>query len=602
MSRRLVIIGASLAGSRAAAAARSRRWDGEIVVVGEERHPPYTRPPLSKELLTSGEQDVADHLLRAEEEATWLLDECATRLDRDARRVGLAGGEELEYDRLVIATGSRPRRWTGPGAELAGVHAIRTVDDALALREAFAGGPRVAIIGAGFIGCEIASSAWALGLEVTMFDIARRRCARSGRCSARRCAQLHRAHGVKLALGVGLAALHGRDGSVDAVELTDGTRHAADLVVIALGAVPCTDWLADSGLAIDRGVRCDATLTVDGDPDLLAAGDVAAWPHPLTGGELVRVEHWTNAAEQGALAGRNAVADHAERTSSRASRRSGRTSSASGSRPSASRTWASAATSSRSPPTAAAWWRWPSATACSSARSASTPPGAFRTTAAWSGARSTSRRCRRRRSTTRMRSGRPSSCPHDRARKDTVTDSTLSLADIDLTNADVFATAIPYDAFALLRREDPVHFNPERNGPGFWAVTRYEDIRTIHRDSETFSSEIGGITLEELAPENVEARKSMIDMDPPRHDELRGMLNRRFTRQSVSVWEELIRSVVVEVLDEALPLGEFDFVKEVSEEIPMRVFADIMGIPQEERHEIVRSGTGSSAARIPSTG
>jgi len=171
-----------------------------------------------------------------------------------------------------------------------------------------------------------------------------------------------------------------------------------------------------------------------------------------------------------------------------------------------------------------------------------------------------------------------------------VTNPTLSLADIDLTDADVFQAAIPYDAFALLRREDPVHFNPERNGPGFWAVTRYEDIRTIHRDSETFSSEIGGITLEELAPEHIEARKSMIDSDPPRHDELRGMLNRRFTRNSVAVWDDLIRSTVVEVLDEALPLGEFDFVKEISEEIPMRVFADIMGIPQEERHEIVRLG------------
>ncbi len=191
--------------------------------------------------------------------------------------------------------------------------AIRTVEDALALREAFADCPRLAIVGAGFIGCEVASSARALGLDVTVFDIAATPMGPLGPLLGERCAALHRAHGVKLHLGVGLEALHGSSGRVEAVGLTDGTRHAADLVVIALGAVPCTDWLADSGLTLDPGVRCDATLTVEGDPDLLAAGDVAAWPHPLAGGELLRVEHWTNAAEQGALAGRNAVVGHAER-------------------------------------------------------------------------------------------------------------------------------------------------------------------------------------------------------------------------------------------------------------------------------------------------
>jgi cytochrome P450 len=171
-----------------------------------------------------------------------------------------------------------------------------------------------------------------------------------------------------------------------------------------------------------------------------------------------------------------------------------------------------------------------------------------------------------------------------------MSDPGVSLDQIDLSNADVFVPGVPYEAFAVLRREDPVHFNPERHGTGFWAVTRYEDIRTVHRDAETFSSEVGGITLEELAPEHIEARKTMIDMDPPRHDELRGMVNRRFTPNAVTRWEDLVRAVVTEVLDEALPLGEFDFVKEISSEIPMRIFADIMGIPQEERHEIVRLG------------
>jgi cytochrome P450 len=183
-----------------------------------------------------------------------------------------------------------------------------------------------------------------------------------------------------------------------------------------------------------------------------------------------------------------------------------------------------------------------------------------------------------------------------------VTNVAISLDEIDLSDPDIYVPAVPHEIFALLRREDPVHFNPERKGPGFWAVTRYEDIRTVHRDSETFSSEVGGITLEELAPENVEARKSMIDMDPPRHDELRAMVNRRFTPHAVTVWEDLVRTTVREVIDEALPLGEFDFVEHISSEIPMRVFADIMGIPQEERREIVRLGNRLVGRQDPEYG
>jgi NADPH-dependent 2,4-dienoyl-CoA reductase/sulfur reductase-like enzyme len=302
-----VIVGASLAGLRAAQAARRRGWDDELVIVGEESHMPYTRPPLSKELLTTATAGVADHLLPAEVDATWLLGERATEIERGTRRLQLAGGEPLGYDRLVIATGCRARRWAGPGAELAGLHLIRRAEDALALRAALADGPRVAIVGAGFIGCEVASSARALGLDVSLFDIAPTPMPALGPLLGERCAALHRARGVDLRLGVGIAALHGDTGRVRAVELADGTRHEADVVVVALGAVPCTDWLAGSGLAVERGVLCDATLTVEGDPDLLAAGDVAEWPHPLAGGRPIRVEHWTNAAEQGAHAGRNAV-------------------------------------------------------------------------------------------------------------------------------------------------------------------------------------------------------------------------------------------------------------------------------------------------------
>ncbi len=162
---------------------------------------------------------------------------------------------------------------------------------------------------------------------------------------------------------------------------------------------------------------------------------------------------------------------------------------------------------------------------------------------------------------------------------------------IDLSDHDSFVEAVPYEAFARLRREDPVHWNPEANGGrGFWAVTRYEDIRTVHRNPDVFSSEIGGTSLEDLEPEHVEARKSMIDTDPPRHDELRALVNRRFTPKAVAIWEEQVRKVVGEVLDAALAKDEFDFVADVASEIPMQVFAEILGVPQSERREIIEIG------------
>src|SRR5579859_4539386 len=167
---------------------------------------------------------------------------------------------------------------------------------------------------------------------------------------------------------------------------------------------------------------------------------------------------------------------------------------------------------------------------------------------------------------------------------------TLTLDSIDLSDHDAFVDGVPHDWFALLRREDPVHWNDERGGRGFWAVTRYEDIRTVHRSAELFSSEIGGTSLEDLEPEHIEARKSMIDMDPPRHDELRGLVNRRFTPRAVLTWEDQVRRVANDVLDLALPKGEFDFVHEISSEIPMQVFAEILGVPQSERREIIEIG------------
>jgi cytochrome P450 len=168
--------------------------------------------------------------------------------------------------------------------------------------------------------------------------------------------------------------------------------------------------------------------------------------------------------------------------------------------------------------------------------------------------------------------------------------ATVTLDAIDLSDHDAFVERVPHEWFTTLRHEDPVHWNEETDGAGFWAVTRYEDIRHVHRSPDIYSSEIGGTSLEDLEPEYVEARKSMIDMDPPRHDELRGMLGRRFTPRAVHVWEEKIRTVTEEVLDLALEKQEFDFVAEISSEIPMQVFAEILGVPHEERRTVIELG------------
>jgi NADPH-dependent 2,4-dienoyl-CoA reductase/sulfur reductase-like enzyme len=312
---RLVIVGASLAGLRAAQGARNGGHEGELVVVGEELHRPYTRPPLSKELLTTAEHTVEDHLFPAGDlDVHWRLGERATALDPEAHTIAL-GDHALDYDRVIVATGCRARPWSGPGAELDGVHTIREVGDAIALREELTTGtPRLLIVGAGFIGCEVAASARTLGVEVTLCDIAPLPMPALGDLVGERTAALQRAHGVDLRLGQGISALVG-DGSgrVAGVELADGARLEADVVLVALGAIPNVDWLATSGLTLDGGLVCDATLTAVGAPDVLAAGDVVAWPHPLGGERPIRVEHWTNAAEQGTLAGRNATLAPAER-------------------------------------------------------------------------------------------------------------------------------------------------------------------------------------------------------------------------------------------------------------------------------------------------
>lgn len=315
---RIVVVGASLAGLRAAQALRAAGHADEVVVIGDEARRPYTRPPLSKELLVGDHTPEQCDFPSDELDVEWRLGAAAVGLDRTAREVLLDGGERVAYDRLIVATGCRARTWSGPGAELEGLHTLRDLDDALRLRAALTDGtPRVAVVGAGFVGAEVASTARRLGLEVTLIDVAQHPLLPLGPLLGGRTAGMHRERQVDLKLSMGVEGFRG-DGHVEAVVLADGSEVAADVVVVALGAIPNTDWLADSGLTLDPGLVCDATLTSVDDPDILGAGDVVSWPHPLADDETIRVEHWTNAAEQGAAAARNALAPPAERTPYRA--------------------------------------------------------------------------------------------------------------------------------------------------------------------------------------------------------------------------------------------------------------------------------------------
>jgi NADPH-dependent 2,4-dienoyl-CoA reductase/sulfur reductase-like enzyme len=297
-------VGASLAGLRATEALRRDGFDGRIVLVGGEPHLPYDRPPLSKQLL-AGEWEPQELALRRapydELELDLRLGVRATALDAAGKVVTLDTGEELAFDGALLATGATPR--TLPGTpDLDGIFVLRTVDDALDLRARLDDHPRVVVVGAGFIGSEVAATCRGRGLQVTVLEALRAPLVRGlGETLGMVCGELHRDHGVDLRLGVGVAAIEG-DRRVERVRLDDGRAVEADVVVVGVGVVPVTDWLEGSGLALDNGVVCDETLLAA--PGIVAAGDVARWPNPMFDGELMRLEHWTNAAEQGVAAAR----------------------------------------------------------------------------------------------------------------------------------------------------------------------------------------------------------------------------------------------------------------------------------------------------------
>ncbi|WP_329582174.1 NAD(P)/FAD-dependent oxidoreductase [Streptomyces sp. NBC_01361] len=301
--RTVTVVGASLAGLYAARELRAQGFDGRLVIVGEEPHRPYDRPPLSKDFLIgkAGEDQLAlsdvDETL--ELGAEWMFGVRARGLDARGRTVLLEDGRTVSTDGVVIATGASARRLPGP--TLAGVHTLRTLDDARSLRAELLRGPRrVVVIGGGFIGAETASSCAALGHSVTVVEAAPLPLLpQLGPEMAAVCARLHARGGVELVTGVGVAALHG-DLAVHGVELADGRVLPADVVVVGIGAVPNTGWLAGSTLALHDGVLCDDGC-VTALPQVVAVGDVAR-----VGG--ARAEHWTSATAQPRVAVRNLLA------------------------------------------------------------------------------------------------------------------------------------------------------------------------------------------------------------------------------------------------------------------------------------------------------
>jgi 3-phenylpropionate/trans-cinnamate dioxygenase ferredoxin reductase subunit len=297
---RIVIIGASLAGASAAIALRDQGYQGELTLIGEENQLPYERPPLSKALLL-GERDepdwVGDEATYTDKAIDLRLGTTATRIDRN-RKVVVASRTEYQYDKLLIATGSAPRRLDVHGSELDGLLTLRTLEESLALRERFTDGANVVIVGAGWIGCEAAAAARQHGANVTILE------PRSqpllgvvGEQIGATFAALHRDHGVDLRLGVGVKGFAG-EGTASSVLIKSGHSISADTILIGVGAAPNIALADAAGLTLaEGGIAVDATLR-SSDPDIYAAGDVAAHDHPKYR-HRVRVEHWANAKDQG---------------------------------------------------------------------------------------------------------------------------------------------------------------------------------------------------------------------------------------------------------------------------------------------------------------
>jgi len=296
-----VIVGASLAGAKAAGTLRQEGFDGPVVLIGEETERPYERPPLSKDYLLghADRETIYVHPLAgyAEHDVDLKLGTRVTGIDPAAHEVRLADGSRAGYAKLLLTTGSSPRRLTVPGADADGVLYLRRVSDSDQIKAAFAAASRVAVIGAGWIGLETAAAARTAGVEVTILEAAELPLLRVlGREAAQVFADLHRDHGVDLRFGVQVAEITGSGGRADGVRLADGTRIPADAVIVGVGITPNTQLAEAAGLKVANGIVTDARLQ-SSHPDVYAAGDVANAYHPLLG-QHIRVEHWYNALHQ----------------------------------------------------------------------------------------------------------------------------------------------------------------------------------------------------------------------------------------------------------------------------------------------------------------
>jgi 3-phenylpropionate/trans-cinnamate dioxygenase ferredoxin reductase subunit len=308
-----IIVGASLAGATAAATLREEGFDGRVVLIGAEEHRPYERPPLSKDYLRgeAGRDKLYVHPdgFYADHDLELRLGSTAVELDTSGRTLTLDDGDRLGYDRLLLATGAEPRRLSIPGAELDGVLYLRSVDDSDALRERLDAGGSVVVVGAGWIGSEVAASASQRGLDVTVIDplsVPLERVLGAEMGAVYR--DIHTDHGVRMLMDTGVAAFEG-DEKVERVRTSDGSELECDFVVVGVGVQPRTRLAAEAGIAVDDGVVVDARLRSGAD-GVFAAGDVASAHHPFYG-ERIRVEHWANALNQGPAAARNMLGQDA---------------------------------------------------------------------------------------------------------------------------------------------------------------------------------------------------------------------------------------------------------------------------------------------------
>jgi 3-phenylpropionate/trans-cinnamate dioxygenase ferredoxin reductase component len=302
-----VIVGASLAGARAAETLRAEGFDGPVVLIGAETDLPYERPPLSKEYLQGKSERekifVQPRKWYADAGVDLRLGVTVTAVDRAARRVTVSDGSRLSYAKLLLTTGSSPRRLAVPGDHLDGILYLRTVGDSERIKAALRAASRIVIVGAGWIGLEVAAAARLAGVEVTLVETAELPLLRVlGPEVAQVFADLHREQGVDLRFGEHLIEINGLDERATSVSLADGSQIPADAIVVGIGATPNTELAAAAGLEVDGGVLVDAGLR-SSDPDVYAAGDVASAFHPLIG-KHIRVEHWANARNQPPAAAR----------------------------------------------------------------------------------------------------------------------------------------------------------------------------------------------------------------------------------------------------------------------------------------------------------